>query len=104
MAFYRLEKVINLRDGYRRVFQVPGLSLLLIQEEGQRWLLRNRCPHKDFPLHTGTLQGSRLRCAYHAMEFDLARGGRCIQFPQQNGVEMFALIYDGNEVGVELPG
>jgi nitrite reductase/ring-hydroxylating ferredoxin subunit len=102
MAFYRLEKLINLHDGYKRVFRIEGQSLLLIQENGQRYLLRDQCPHKAFPLHTGTLSGTRLRCAYHAMEFDLARGGRCIQHPSQPGVTMFALLYDGNDVGVEI--
>lgn len=103
MAFHRLEKLINLYDGYRRVFQVDGLSLLLIQQDGQRWLLRNRCPHKDFPLHTGSLHGTRLRCAYHALEFDLAQGGRCLQFPRQRCAEMFDLAYEGSDVGVDLP-
>lgn len=103
MSFHRLEKLINLYDGYRRVFQIQGLSLLLVQEGGQRYLLRNRCPHKDFPLHTGTLLGSRIRCAYHGMEFDLAQGGRCIQHPRQPGVTMYELVYDGAEVGVMLP-
>lgn len=102
MAFHRLEKLINLYDGYRRVFQVEGLSLLLIQENGQRYLIRNLCPHKAFPLHTGTLVGTRLRCAFHAMEFDLAKGGRCLQHPSQPGVTMYALAYEGSEIGVEL--
>jgi nitrite reductase/ring-hydroxylating ferredoxin subunit len=102
MAFHRLEKLINLYDGYRRVLYVGPLQLLLIQENGQRYLIRNLCPHKNFPLHTGTMVGSKLRCAYHAMEFDLARGGRCVQHPQQPGATMYTLVYDGNEIGVEL--
>lgn len=102
MAFYRLEKLINLHDGYRRVFNVDGISLLLIQEGSRLYLLRNMCPHKAFPLHNGTMVGTRLRCAYHAMEFDLGNGGRCVQHPMQPGVKMYTLVYEGNEVGVEL--
>ena len=102
MTYFVLEKLVNLHDGYRRVFRVDGISLLLIQENGQRYLCRDMCPHKGFPMHTGTMLGSRLRCAYHAMEFDLARDGRCIQHPLQPGVKMYELVYEGNEVGVEL--
>jgi nitrite reductase/ring-hydroxylating ferredoxin subunit len=102
MAFFRLEKITNLHDGYRRVFHAGRLSLLLIQQDGRRFLLRNRCPHKDFPLHDGTLQGTRLRCRHHGMDFDLAQGGRCVQFPRQCA-EMFPLAYDGLDVGVDLP-
>jgi nitrite reductase/ring-hydroxylating ferredoxin subunit len=102
MAFFALEKTVNLQDGYRQVFRVDGIQLLLIQEEGQRYLLRNFCPHKGFPLHTGTMLGSRIRCAYHAMEFDLARNGRCVHHSLQPGVKMYALVYEGEDVGVEL--
>lgn len=104
MAFYPLEKLVNLQDGYRQVFRLEGLQLLLIQEHGQRYLLRNMCPHKGFPLHTGTLTGTRLRCAYHAIEFDLSRDGRCIQHPTQPGVQMYELTYEDNMIGVVLRG
>lgn len=102
MTYFALEKLINLHDGYRQVFRIGGVQLLLIQDGGQRYLLRNFCPHKGFPLHTGTLAGTRIRCAYHAMEFDLADQGRCVQHPRQPGVDMFELVYRDNEVGVEL--
>jgi nitrite reductase/ring-hydroxylating ferredoxin subunit len=48
------------------------------------------------------MSGSKLRCAFHALEFDLRNEGRCVQHPLQPGVKMYALVYDGNEVGVEL--
>lgn len=102
MTFHRLEKIMNLHDGYRQLFHVEHLQLLLVQEKGRRYLLRNMCPHKGFPLHTGTMIGTKLRCAYHAIEFDLAREGRCVQHPLQPGVKMYALVYEGDEAGVEL--
>jgi nitrite reductase/ring-hydroxylating ferredoxin subunit len=102
MAYYRLEKLINLHEGYRQVFRVDGIALLLMVENGRRYLLRNMCPHKGFPLHNGTMSGSRLRCAFHAIEFDLEQEGRCVQHPMQPGVKLYPLVYEGNEVGVEL--
>lgn len=101
MAFHPLERLINLHDGYRREFRVDGISLLLIQQEGRCYLLRNMCPHKGFPLHTGTVSGTRIRCAYHAMEFDLATG-RCVQHPLQPGVKTYVPVYEGAVLGVDL--
>ena len=101
MAFYRLEKLINLYDGYRRPFRINGLALLLIQDEGQRYLLRDQCPHKDFPLHTGSIRNGVLRCAYHGMEFSLRHGGHCLQHPR-DCVQMYTLLYEGDSVGVDL--
>lgn len=100
MSFYPLEKLMNLHDGYRQVFRINGVPLLLMQEQGQRYLLRNICPHKGFPLHTGTFINGRLRCAYHAFEFELACEGRCVQHPNQQAT-MYPLIYEGAMIGVE---
>ena len=46
---------------------------------GQPVAVRNRCPHRSFPLAMGKLQGDTLVCGYHGMEFDLA--GRCSKMP-----------------------
>jgi len=102
VAFYRLEKLIRLYDGYLQTFRVAGVPLLLIQDQGQRYLLRDQCPHKDFPLHTGSLRHGILRCAYHGMEFNLRRGGQCLQHPTGDCVKMYPLIYEGDSIGVDL--
>src|SRR5262245_32266298 len=37
---------------------------------GEPVAMRNRCPHRSFPLARGTLAGDRLVCGYHGMEFE----------------------------------
>jgi nitrite reductase/ring-hydroxylating ferredoxin subunit len=102
MTFYRLEKLINLYDGYRQAFRVGGQPLLLLQEGGQCWLIRDLCPHKAFPLRNGTLRGTVLRCNHHGLDFDLSKGGRCIQQPRHFCLTTYPLQYDGDSIGVEL--
>jgi phenylpropionate dioxygenase-like ring-hydroxylating dioxygenase large terminal subunit len=41
--------------------------------------LRNRCPHRSFPLAKGKLDGDVLMCGYHGMQFDPS--GRCVNMP-----------------------
>jgi vanillate O-demethylase monooxygenase subunit len=41
--------------------------------------MRNRCPHRSFPLARGKLVGDRLICGYHGMEF--GPGGVCAHMP-----------------------
>ena len=43
----------------------------------------DRCPHRLVPLSAATLDGGRLRCAYHGWEFD--GSGACVQLPSQPG-------------------
>lgn len=101
MAFRPLEKLIYLYDGYIREHRIGSHSLLLIQQEGKLYLIRNSCPHKQFPLHTGSVHHGVLTCAYHGMKFDLA-SRRCLQHPTSRSLclEALPLIYQGNEVGV----
>ncbi|WP_321846376.1 aromatic ring-hydroxylating dioxygenase subunit alpha [Paraburkholderia bannensis] len=41
--------------------------------------VRNRCPHRSFPLARGKLVGDILMCGYHGMQFDPS--GRCVNMP-----------------------
>ena len=50
MRFIPLEKLINMHDGYRREFTVDYHKLLLLQFEGERFLVEARCPHLEHPL------------------------------------------------------
>jgi nitrite reductase/ring-hydroxylating ferredoxin subunit len=100
MAFYRLEQLINLYDGYQRAFSVGGHSLLLIQDQGQRYLLLNQCPHQHAPLDRGAIQNGQIRCPQHGMQFDLSTGstsGAC-----SAKLQFLTPAYDGNMLGVYL--
>jgi len=46
---------------------------------GEPVAVRNRCPHRSFPLAMGSLEGDTLVCGYHGMQFDPA--GRCVHMP-----------------------
>lgn len=46
---------------------------------GEVVAVRNRCPHRSFPLAKGKLVGDILVCGYHGMQFDPA--GRCVAMP-----------------------
>lgn len=102
MAYIPLEKLHFMHDGYRRTLRVAGRELLLLQEEGRVYLLANRCPHMDAPLHKASIAGGILRCPKHAMEFDLCTGkplgsaAACV-----GSLEFFSLVYEGNTLGIE---
>ncbi len=103
MAYVALEKLHALHDGYRRRLRLNGRDLLLVQEEGRVYLLANRCPHMDAPLHKASIHQQVLRCPHHGMEFDLCSGrplgaaAACVA-----SLEFLPLVYEGNSLGVEL--
>ena len=50
-------------------------------EDGDPVALEDRCCHRGLPLSLGTVEGRRLRCAYHGLLFD--RDGACVEVPGQ---------------------
>ena len=57
-----------------------GADVVLYRTEaGEPVAMRNRCPHRSFPLARGELVGDRLICGYHGMEFE--PDGVCAHMP-----------------------
>jgi phenylpropionate dioxygenase-like ring-hydroxylating dioxygenase large terminal subunit len=53
-----------------------GHGVLLYRKlDGSPVALRNRCPHRSFPLSKGTLKGDDVVCGYHGLQF--GSNGRC---------------------------
>lgn len=103
MAYRELAKLHQLHDGYRAVLRLEGRDLLLLQEEGRVYLLANRCPHMDAPLHGASVRDSVLRCPVHGIEFNLLTGraqgaaAECV-----GPLEFLPLVYEGATVGADL--
>lgn len=65
--------------------QILGVGVLLYRrEDGTPVALRNRCPHRSFPLSHGTIVGDTVVCGYHGLTF--AADGRCVAVPSQGVV------------------
>jgi vanillate O-demethylase monooxygenase subunit len=50
--------------------------------DGTPVALRNRCPHRSFPLAKGQLEGDVVACGYHGIQF--GPDGRCVAVPSQD--------------------
>jgi vanillate O-demethylase monooxygenase subunit len=53
--------------------------------------MRNRCPHRSFPLARGKLVGDRLICGYHGMEF--GPDGVCAHMPALTRAPSTAMVH-----------
>ncbi len=104
MAFHPLANLSELYDGFSRAVRVQGVPLLLLQDEGQRYVIEDRCPHMEAPLRTGQIGGGKIRCRAHGIAFQLQSGQAEGALSGQLGcLKFYTLAYEGNKVGVELP-
>lgn len=103
MRFYQLEKFINLHDGYRRSFKIDQHQLLLLQENGEQYLIEALCPHRAHPLETATIENHLIRCPLHHYEFDLRSGRVCTATEAHcRALRRYELIMRDKDVGVML--
>ena len=64
--------------------RILGQTVLIARgTDGTAHALRDRCPHRFAPLHLGKLEGERIECPYHGLQFDLAGG--CAHNPHGDG-------------------
>lgn len=103
MRFYSLEKLINLHDGYRKRFKIDQHNLLLIQIDGQRYLLESNCPHRDHPLSEADIIGDQIRCSLHGYRFRI-NDGQLIHASEEpcRGLKVYELVYQQTELGIIL--
>lgn len=101
MSFVALEKLHLLYDGYRKSISIRGKPFLLLQEEGRVSLIKNACPHASAPLTYATYDNGCLRCPMHGIEFELS-SGRSRSVACADGLQFVSLIYEGNQIGVDL--
>jgi len=103
MRFYALEKLINLHDAYTRQYKIDNLQLLLIQRQGELFLIEASCPHRSHPLDVATIDQGIIQCALHQYQFAID-SGRLLHATEEpcRGLRVFDLVYEGNEVGVLL--
>ena len=102
MRFIGLEKLINMQDGYRREFTVDYHKLLLLQHEGEHYLVEARCPHLEHPLIEAWLENGELTCPLHGYRFSLLTG-RLITATREEEcrpLKVWPVAYEGSDVGV----
>lgn len=67
-----------------------GVGVLLYRKlDGMVAALRDRCPHRSFPLSRGVLDGDQITCGYHGLRF--GADGACVKIPSQDNIPSVAL-------------
>lgn len=66
----------QVQRGAMRSAMVDGMNVLIVRVEDELFALRNACGASPLPLDYSTLDGTRLRCSWHACLYDVRTGAR----------------------------
>lgn len=101
MAFQRVVHLDALPRGRGTCVRVDGVEVGLFRVDDAVYAMENRCPHADFPLSEGALEGSVVVCPAHGWDFDVRTGfkpGDADGFP----IPCFPVRVDAGEVWVDV--
>ncbi len=92
----------DLPDGRPIGVQVAGRRLAVVRRGERVFAVDDRCAHRGFPLHDGTVDGTTIRCRTHGACYAL-ESGEVVRGPARRAVRTYPVIVEGETVVVELP-
>jgi nitrite reductase/ring-hydroxylating ferredoxin subunit len=82
--------------------QIGNRRLAIFRLEEQVYAIDDRCPHRGFPLHDGSISESTVRCRTHGSCFDLA-SGNVLRGPATRPTRIYPARCEDGQVLVDLP-
>ena len=95
-------KVSEVPNFGKKVVEISGQELLLVNLKGKIYACENECPHQGSPLAGGIVKdGPTLSCPRHGYRFNL-ESGTCLDFPEYT-LKIYPTQLQGDDIMVELP-
>ncbi len=80
---------------------VAGMPLVLVRRGAKVMAFADTCPHLEFPLSSGGVDGGEIVCSWHGAAFDIETGAvHC--GPAQHGLRRFPVRLVDGRVEVNL--
>ena len=99
--FARVASLAELPPGTLKGVEVNGIAVCLANADGTVYAFRDNCSHKDFPLHLGELEDTRLTCEWHGAQFDITTG-RAVRIPAIKPIQTFEVKVEGDDILVAV--
>ncbi len=85
----------------KRVVEVNGVELLLVNVRGEIFACENECPHQGSPLAGGIVKdGPIISCPRHGYRFNL-KTGTCSDYPEYS-LRIYQVQINGDDVLIDL--
>jgi 3-phenylpropionate/trans-cinnamate dioxygenase ferredoxin component len=91
----------DLPDGRVIGVEIAGRRLAVVRIGERVFAMDDRCSHRGFPLHDGTLEGTTIRCRTHGACFALD-SGEVVRGPARRAVRTYPVSVEAGTVLVEL--
>lgn len=64
----------EIAPGQMKVAEIDGVVVVVVNLNGDYFAFEATCPHRDGPLHLGTLWENSIECPWHHYQYDIRSG------------------------------
>lgn len=100
--FVAVATVEELPNGARKLIEVDGRPLAVLNIAGSFYCIADVCSHDDGPVAEGELHDFEIECPRHGAHFDV-RTGKVLTFPAIVDIPAYPVRVEGGDVLVGLP-
>ena len=95
-SYVRVARADEIRPGEKRVVDVDGVLVVVVNLDGQYYAIEDVCTHDGGPLGEGHLENSQIVCPRHGARFDV-RTGAALTLPAFQPVPIYEVrVVDGD--------
>lgn len=98
--FVKVARLTELPPGTRKIVEVDGIEIVLINLDGTVYALEDICTHDGGPLGEGILEGCQLICPRHGARFDV-RTGAALTMPASEPAPTYLVRMENDDILVE---
>ena len=98
--FVKAARVDEIRPGDKKIVDVDGMLVVIINLEGRFFAIEDVCTHDGGPLGEGELDGDQIICPRHGARFDV-RTGAALAMPAFEPVPTYEVRVEDGDVLVE---
>ena len=99
--FFLVATIHEIPPGQSKMIPLQGRDIVVFNDGGCFYAVKNSCPHRGTPLDRGAVEGAVLTCPGHSWQFDLKTGDSLDHPP--SGLRCYRVEIREEAVWVEVP-
>lgn len=96
-TWIEIARVDELPPGGMKRIEIARQRYLLVNAEGQYYVVDDRCSHEDVSLYLGCVQGQNIKCSLHGSRFSL-KTGEPLEEPATDPIRSYAVKLDAGHI------
>lgn len=98
--FVTVAKTGEIASGGRKIVEVRGHEIAILNVNGAFCAVGNTCPHEGGPVGEGEIAGGEITCPWHAWSFNLTTGA-CVT-TEDEAIPIYPVKVEGDEIKVAV--